>query len=251
MAQPDDLLTAGDPRRADRPARAAWRRHPLRVPALLAVAGFAATVVALLMDWGTTSLDRSVHDPDGNVLHRPLELMHSDIATTTVLGAVFGLGVLLLATLAGVALAAPPALRWLPRAAGLGLSAGLLAVLVAVTVRLQDHSQYRNTPLGDIYGGVPSGDLDIQTKVEPGLHAAYIAVALIALALWRLPTSRRTGDPMAPDAPDVPPPTTSAGTQPDHTADHRTGPHRSLDITVTPLSATPSAGAAGRLTHRD
>jgi hypothetical protein len=151
---------------------------------LAGLAGVAAFVASLVLDWQhiTVPLPEdapSSRQPDAVGLTVGL----GDLET---LSLVYILGALGLATLLGAVLVRPEsALRLRMGAAGLGV--GLAGVLVALMLRLKE-SMFTAQVFG-YFGGISTEQqqemLDgTDVAYEPGMFAAYAAVALLSAAVW-------------------------------------------------------------------
>jgi hypothetical protein len=188
----------GGPGRLDRftPGRPAGRFTAGRAAGFgvglgCALAGFALLLAAQVLPWisvRTTPLQQDFPTSTGGRLERGLGelLVPTDM---------FNLGWLVVLAAVATALAVPPSARRVVTAAGLGLVAGQLALLVGLTRGIQDN--------GALRGGFPQ--IAVPVNLEAGLYSAYGALVLFVLALvlaggvpgWL----RRSGPTSAPAAP--------------------------------------------------
>ncbi len=140
-----------------------------RGPLLLAGLGALAALVSLLGEWVTVTLPAS--GGDGGT---PVE-MPSSVSEVGGLAVGYVVGILMLAAVVALALRGTAVVRANARVAGLALAAGLLAVLTATAVTLDDS---RRIPFYSAADGF---------KIEHGrgLVMAFAAVLLFAAALAR------------------------------------------------------------------
>jgi hypothetical protein len=192
-----DVVEFGGSRHDDpRPPGAGWLRRALgrrepRVSWLLAGLGSAAVFGSLVGEWATATYDY----PGGDIVEpQPLVIA---IGAAGNWGAAWMIGVLVLAAMVGIGLAGPPRQRAAARVAGLAVSAALLVVMVAAAMEVGTNDQLD-------YGVIFPQLEESEVSLERGLLATYLALALIAAALWLAPghprTSPRpgTGQPGAP-----------------------------------------------------
>ncbi|GIJ22067.1 hypothetical protein [Micromonospora lutea] len=141
-----------------------------RVPVLLAGLGAVAALASLLGEWSTIVIPNAGPDPE-----TPLRVTSgvSDVG----LGPAYLVGLLALATAVSLALRGTDSVRANARVAGLTLAAGMLALLLATVVSLDDtmrRSMFSNT------------ELTFAVEYERGLIVAFVAVGLFAAALLRI-----------------------------------------------------------------
>jgi hypothetical protein len=174
----------------------------------IAVFGAAAFVASMAMTWKTVAFDMTATNGTQSE-ESSQELVYSGgVTTTQMLGLVYVLGMIALLAVAGAAINRTDlALR--VRFAAVGLTVGLLAVVVGLTVAPPDL-------VNQSVGAFPEQVRDrMTTSFQPGLLFAYAAVVLPIVAIWsagrpaaRLFTARAaepmaanpmTGDPMGVD----------------------------------------------------
>jgi hypothetical protein len=134
-----------------------------------ALAGFGLLIAAQLLPWismTTTPLQQDFPTSTGGRLERGLDEL--PIGTE-----IFNLGWLVVLGAVATALAVRPAVRRVVVATGLGLVGGQLALLAGMTRAVSHNGLFRGT--------LTQPDLPIH--LEAGLYAAYLALALFALAL--------------------------------------------------------------------
>ncbi|TCB92728.1 hypothetical protein E0H26_24105 [Micromonospora zingiberis] len=141
-----------------------------RVPLLLAGLGTAAALASLLGEWVTVTIPTGGADSSD-----PVE-MPSSVSEIGGLGIGYLVGMLVLGATVALALRGTVAVRPNARVAGFALAVGLLAVLVATAVSLDD---------GGRRAVVYSGDDGFSVEFGRGLIMAFVAVLLFAAALAR------------------------------------------------------------------
>jgi hypothetical protein len=195
----------------------------------IAVVGAAAFVASMATTWKTVAFD--ITATDGRTQDSQELIYSGGVTTTQMLGLVYVLGMIALLAVAGAAINRTDlALRI--RFAAVGLTVGLLAVVVALTVAPPDL-------VNQSVGAFPEQVRDrMTTSFQPGLLLAYAAVVLPIVAIWsagrpaaRLAIARAA----APEVDAVP----VGGGQPEATfapVDTRWAVHpdEPLDLTVTP-----------------
>ncbi|MFD6753967.1 hypothetical protein [Micromonospora gifhornensis] len=144
--------------------------HDHRVPLLLGGLGVAATLASLLGEWVTVTL------PTGS---ERIELP-SSVSEVGGLGVGYLVGMLMLGVAVALALRGTAAVRANARVAGLALAVGLVAVLVATAVSLEDG--------GNRAALAYSTEDGFAVELGRGLVAAFAAVLLFAAALARTTT---------------------------------------------------------------
>ncbi|MBL6277148.1 hypothetical protein JMF97_13365 [Micromonospora fiedleri] len=153
--------------------------HDHRVPLLLAGLGVAATLASLLGEWVTVTL------PTGG---ERIELP-STVSEIGGLGVGYLVGMLMLGVSVALALRGTDAVRANARVAGFALAVGLVAVLVATAVALEDG--------GGRAALAYSTEDGFAVELGRGLIVAFAAVLLFATALARTTTGPEdaTSDP--------------------------------------------------------
>lgn len=150
-----------------------------------AVAGFALLIAAQALPWislRTSPVQQDFPTASGGHLQRGL-------AELVIPTDIFNLGWLVVLGAVATALAVRPPARRVVVAAGLGLVAGQLALLVGMTRGIQHSSILRST--------FPAPEPQVQ--FEAGLYSAYAALALFAAALLLAGGVRaRLRQPVAP-----------------------------------------------------
>ncbi|WP_431935211.1 hypothetical protein [Micromonospora sp. RP3T] len=139
-----------------------------RLPPVLAGLGAVAALASLIGEWLVITVPDE--GEDGNTTFR----LPSGVAEIGGFGAAYLVGLLGLSVAVALALRGAPAVRQHARIAGLGLAATLLGVLVATASSLQ--------PLARRILFFPV-ERDIQVEHGRGLVTAFLAVALLAVAL--------------------------------------------------------------------
>ncbi|AEB47903.1 hypothetical protein [Micromonospora maris] len=184
--------------------------HDHRVPLLLVGLGVAATLASLLGEWVTVTL------PTGS---ERIELP-SNVSEIGGLGVGYLVGMLMLGVSVALALRGTDNVRANARVAGLALAVGLVAVLVATAVALEDG--------GGRAALAYSTEDGFAVELGRGLVAAFAAVLLFAIALART-TTRPEGATSEPGRRQPRP-----HRQIDDTDTDEDEGGRPIDITVTP-----------------
>ncbi len=154
------------PEGGGRPATAAFA---------IGIAGAAAFVASLALDW------QSVTRPAGNhtSVSTSAQSFGDNIASVFMLGLVYAVGgVALLGLLGAVVTRSELALRLRMPAAG--VTAGLVGVLVAATIRMPEYLMAQ-AGFGDPGSPAVAG---VTTSYQPGIFCAYAAVVLPMVAIW-------------------------------------------------------------------
>lgn len=163
----EDEETPRDPGRWRSALGGLGRDHRLLL--LLAGLGAAAALASLLGEWVTVTLPTGGSDGD------PVELP-SNVSEIGGLGIGYLVGMLILGATVALTLRGTVAVRANARVAGLALAVGLLAVLVATAVSLDD---------GGRRAMAYSGGDGFEVEFGRGLVMAFAAVLLFAAALAR------------------------------------------------------------------
>lgn len=156
-----------------------------RLPAVLAGLATVAAVASLIGEWLIITVPAEARDDDA-----PTRLT-SGISEIGGFGVAYLVGLLGLSVALALALRGSPAVRRHAALAGLGLSAGVLGVLVATAASLQQLARR-------ILFFVGEQRLDVEHG--RGLVTAFLAVALLAAALHL--AGRSAGDAPADEEPD-------------------------------------------------
>ena len=156
-----------------------------RLPAVLAGLATVAAVASLIGEWLIITVPAEARDDDA-----PTRLT-SGISEIGGFGVAYLVGLLGLSVALALALRGSPAVRRHAALAGLGLSAGVLGVLVATAASLQQLARR-------ILFFVGEQRLDVEHG--RGLVTAFLAVALLAAALHL--AGRSAGDAPADEDPD-------------------------------------------------
>ncbi|RIV34372.1 hypothetical protein [Micromonospora radicis] len=162
-AEPEEATETGRLRRA-----VSGFHQDHRVPLLLAGLGAVAALASLLGEWVTVTL------PTGGAYDGTPVEMPSNVSEIGGLGIGYLVGLLVLGATAALALRGTAPVRPNARVAGLALAVGLLAVLAATAISLQDDGRrtYANAD-------------GIDVELGRGLVMAFVAVLLFAAALAR------------------------------------------------------------------
>ncbi|MFG1748258.1 hypothetical protein ACGFJ4_29170 [Micromonospora chalcea] len=171
------------PGRAGRSLAALGRDR--RLPTVLAGLATVAAVASLIGEWLIITVPAEARDDDA-----PTRLT-SGISEIGAFGVAYLVGLLGLSVALALALRGAPAVRRHAALAGLGLSAGVLGVLVATAASLE---QLARRILFFV------GDQRLDVEHGRGLVTAFLAVALLAAALHL--ASRSAGDTPADEEPD-------------------------------------------------
>jgi hypothetical protein len=199
-----DVVAWGDDEAGPRtPFPSALRRLGLReehLPTVVAGGGAALVGLSLLTTWQSTLLPP---ENAGNGTGRPR--LETTIAGLQVWGSSYTLGLMGLFAVTAVALFGSSGARRQARIAGLGWAAGLLGLLLATTINLNDTSMILRYYL---IGAVDQPDITV--GYGPGPFLAIAGVASIASALYL--TGRRPATP-EPEESEAPAPAPNAGGQ--------------------------------------
>lgn len=171
------------PGRAGRSLAALGRDR--RLPTVLAGLATVAAVASLIGEWLIITVPAEARDDDA-----PTRLT-SGISEIGGFGVAYLVGLLGLSVALALALRGAPAVRRHAALAGLGLSAGVLGVLVATAASLE---QLARRILFFV------GDQRLDVEHGRGLVTAFLAVALLAAALHL--AGRSAGDTPADEEPD-------------------------------------------------
>ncbi|MFI7156645.1 hypothetical protein [Micromonospora chalcea] len=171
------------PGRAGRSLAALGRDR--RLPTVLAGLATVAAVASLIGEWLIITVPAEARDDDA-----PTRLT-SGISEIGAFGVAYLVGLLGLSVALALALRGAPAVRRHAALAGLGLSAGVLGVLVATAASLE---QLARRILFFV------GDQRLDVEHGRGLVTAFLAVALLAAALHL--AGRSAGDTPADEEPD-------------------------------------------------
>ncbi|MEV0718823.1 hypothetical protein [Asanoa sp. NPDC050611] len=164
------------------------RRVCLTVAVLAGVAG----VASLVAPWYVTLMPFGPPGPNGEDTEAPLSLYLADGGS---LGSGYVFGLLALAIASVLVLLGPPAARRVVRLAGLTLAAGLLPVLVGLSLTFGKSG----------YVNFVGAQFNMELDSGSGLTSAYLAVVLAGLALYLSglrPASVGQAAPPAAAAPD-------------------------------------------------
>ncbi|MFJ1537644.1 hypothetical protein ACIODS_03785 [Micromonospora chalcea] len=171
------------PGRAGRSLAALGRDR--RLPTVLAGLATVATVASLIGEWLIITVPAEARDDDA-----PTRLT-SGISEIGGFGVAYLVGLLGLSVALALALRGAPAVRRHAALAGLGLSAGMLGLLVATAASLE---QLARRILFFV------GDQQLDVEHGRGLVTGFLAVALLAAALHL--AGRGAGDAPADEEPD-------------------------------------------------
>jgi len=150
--------------------------RPATAALAIGIAGAAAFVASLALDWQSVTLPAGERTFDSTT---SAQSFGDNIANVFMLGLVYAVGgVVLLGLLGTVVTRSELALRLRMPAAG--VTVGLVGVLVAATIRMPE---YLMAQAG--FGGPGSPAVaGVTTSYEPGIFCAYAAVVLPMVAIW-------------------------------------------------------------------
>jgi hypothetical protein len=156
---------------------------PAMTAFLVGLAGTAAFVASLVMKWQRISVALDSSNTPGRSSSDPI-VITAGLGSIDVLGLVYLLGALALIAMLGSVLVRPDqALRLRMGAAGLGI--GILAVLVAISMRLPETIFNLQGIFGGLSGDEQQAMLDrSDVAYESGLFAGFAAIALLTAGVW-------------------------------------------------------------------
>ncbi|MDO3705622.1 hypothetical protein Q3W71_28530 [Micromonospora sp. C28SCA-DRY-2] len=160
-----------------------------RLPPLMAALGAVAAVASLFGEWLVMTLPNG--GPEGNTSIR----VPAGVSDVGGFGVGYLVGLLVLASAVGLALRGTPAVRPNARIAGLTLAGALLALLTATAATLDDTSQRT------LFYSTEDG---FRVEYGRGLVMAFVACALLAVALKLAPAAAAASPDAADEEPGEP-----------------------------------------------
>jgi hypothetical protein len=149
--------------------------------AIMGVVGAACFAASLVMDWKKFTIDPSTasNPPSGN--GRIVE-MNFGLVSNDTMGLAYVVGVLAMLAFVGAVVGRAQLITRYGWAAA-GVTGGLMAILIAFTVRSFDSLAGGSGVLGARYLYGVGGQFDVTTTYQPGLFFAYGAVLLLMLGV--------------------------------------------------------------------